>query len=365
MAKKKSDVVDEPDVPESFTQRILNQVEKDYGDGVMVSGEDVRDAKLTTVPWSPSLDAILGGGILEGSWVGITGPPKTCKTSVALCLAKNAQKPEYGSRPVFYAKIEGRLSMALLRGTADLDLSPTRFNVIQSSKRKLLAAQDYLTILSDIITAVPNAFIIIDSISALCDEREMTDGVGTETRGGGAKLFSQFCRLNNQKVPIQNTIVVGITHQIHNTSGIGPTKVERAAEMWKYQCDYQLRTVMKTPWKVGERSVGYQVKLECKTSRTGPPGLAIDSYVRFNLGIDDLFELMQFGMAMGSIKKSGAWLSLEFLREFPELLEDPEKVPQFQGGDKACEALRKNKEWGVCLANVVRRATIPMMNGEE
>lgn len=362
MAKKKSEESVDDALPESFTQRVMDHVEREYGEGVMVSGEDVRDNPLITIPMSPSMDSILGGGIMEGSWVGITGAPKTCKTSVALCLAKSAQQPRYGSRPVFYAKIEGRLSLALLKGTAGLDLSPKKFTVIQSSAKKILDAQTYLTILSNIIATVPNAFIIIDSISALCDEREMTDGVGTETRGGGAKLFSQFCRLNNQTVPIRNTIVVGITHLINNTSGMGAQKVERAAEMWKYQCDYQLRTVSKTPWKVGERQIGYQVKWDCKTSRTGPPGLTIDSFVRFGHGIDELYELLQFAMATGAVKKSGAWLSFEFLKD---QMCDGDKVPQFQGGEKACEALKKNAEWAQSLAEIVRAATVPQSSGSE
>lgn len=355
MAKEKK-AAETPEPPDSFTQRVMDHVNKEYGEGVIVSGSDVLDRPLAMVPISPSLDSILGGGILEGSWVGITGAPKTCKTSVALCLAKNAQKPEYGSRPVFYAKIEGRLSRALLSGTAGLDLSPKKFNVIQSSETNILDAQAYLTILSDVIEKVPNAFIIIDSISALCDGKEREGGIATETRGGGAKLFSQFCRLNNQIVPIRNTIVVGITHLINNTSGMGAQKVERAAEMWKYQCDYQLRTISKSPWKVGERSIGYEVKWECKTSRTGPPGLSIDSYIRFGLGIDEVYELMQFAMAIGLVKKSGAWLAFEFLQgRAPE----GDKVPQFQGGEKACEALKKNGEWLSLLNDLVRRATLP------
>lgn len=360
MAKKKAESEPSDELPDSFTQRVMDHVEREYGDGIMVSGEDIRDKPLAMIPMSPSMDSILGGGIMEGSWVGITGAPKTCKTSVALCLAKNAQRPEYGSRPVFYAKIEGRLSLALLKGTAGLDLSPKRFTVIQSSEKKILDAQTYLTILSSIIESVPNAFIIIDSISALCDERERTDGVGTETRGGGAKLFSQFCRLNNQTVPIRNTIVVGITHLINNTSGMGAQKVERAAEMWKYQCDYQLRTVSKTPWKVGERSIGYQVKWDCKTSRTGPPGLSIDSFVRFGLGIDEVYELLQFAMATGAVKKSGAWLSFEFLKP---TLDEQDKAPMFQGSEKACESLKKNPEWLAALTGIVRNATVPQFLG--
>lgn len=354
MAKKK-EVEEAP--PGSFTDRALALIESGYGDDIAVDGLKVRDAKSTIISVSPSLDAILGGGIMEGSWVGITGAPKTCKTSTALCIAAKAQLPVNGSRPIFYLKIEGRLSPALLKGTPSLDLSKGKFTVITSKKGRLLSAQDYLEIASKIIETVPGAVLVIDSISTLLDEREQTGGIGTETRGGTAKLLSQFIRLNMQAVPVQDTIVLGITHQIANTSGMGPSHVEKGGQMWKYVKDYDLKTSSKTFWKVGEKTIGYEVKWVCNTSKTGLPGRSIESYIRFNHGIDEVYELLQFAIAYNVVKKAGAWLSLEYLAE-------PQK---FCGAEATCAFLRENTEAYAQLQQVVAQKSsgVEMVGGEE
>ena len=352
MAKKAIEVP--VDTADSFTDRIYADVEKDYGDGVLVSGDDAINIKPQIIPWAPSLDIILSGGIEEGSCVGITGHPKTGKTSAALTFAASAQRPENGSRPVYYAKVEGRLSLTHLRGVKGLDLSKGKFNIIQSREGKILSAQDYLKILENIIKTVPGAVIIIDSISALCDEKELNEGLGTETRGGGAKVFSQWCRLLNQTVPVNRTIVIGITHLISNTSGMGAQYTERAARMWLYQKDYDLRTVMKQAWKAGDKQVGLDIKWACNCSKSGPPGMTINSYLRFGVGIDRLYELLNLGIQCGLVKKSGSWMSLSCLTkdEYKYLLQGGE-APKYQGTEKLYEALLANPEWAAALEKEV------------
>lgn len=344
MAKAKVEPVESQD---SFTDRIFEEVEKDFGKGVLVTGAEVLESKPFVIPWTPSLDIITGGvGIEEGSWVGITGHPKTGKTTAAMCFAANAQKPEYGSRPVFYDKVEGRLSQLHFKGVKGLDLRRGMFSVIQSTPDKILTTQDHLKILSNIIRTVPGAVVIIDSISAYCDEKEMNEGVGTETRGGGAKIFSQWCRLMNQVVPVNRTIVLGITHLISNTSGMGAQYHERAARMWGYQKDYALRTVSKQEWKAGNSIIGLNVKWKCETSKSGPPGMMMDSYLRFGTGFDRLYEVVNLGMAAGFIKKAGAWMTLSYLGkdEHKHLLGGAEP-PKYQGAEKVYAALLQRPEW--------------------
>jgi recombination protein RecA len=291
---------------------VIRQLEKDYGQGIVLSGQDFLENKVQLIPFSPSFDIILGGGLEEGSFVGLTGQPKIGKTTAALDFAATCQLAQYGCRPVFYGKVEGRLSRTHLDGIRRLNKERGKFNIITSTPDKILTMQDHLRAYKDILTNVPGAVLIIDSISSLCDERELADGVGTETRGGTAKLFNQFLRLVNQVVPVNRCIVIGITHLISNTSGMGAPWVERASQGWKYMCDYQLKAVMKKPWVNGKDVVGFTTTWECKTSKNGPPGLKIDSWFRFGEGIDHLTELIEFGSQGGIVKKAGSWLTIEF-----------------------------------------------------
>lgn len=365
MAKKKAEAAESPD---DFTDRIFEQVDKDYGAGVLIAGADAVNEKRVVIPWTPTLDIITSGGIEEGSWVGITGNEKTGKTTAALTFAATAQKPEWGSRPVYYDKVEGRLSMNHLQGIQGLNLGRGKFNIIQSRKGKILSQQDHLTILRNILNTVENAVVIIDSISAYCTEGELNEGVGTENRGGGAKLFAQWCRLMNQVVPVNKSIVIGITQLISNTSGKGAQYTERAARMWKYQCDYQLRTIMKEAWKAGETQVGLKVKWACNTSKLGPPGMTIDSYLRFGVGFDRLYEVINLGLAGGIIKRSGAWASLSFLLkpEHKHLVDKGEtEAPKFCGAEKLYEAVLARPEWAAALEAEVRALAGALVGSDE
>jgi hypothetical protein len=307
------------------------------------------------IPWSPSFDLILSGGIEEGSFVGVAGLPKYGKTFSILSFCVNAQKPEYGSRPIYYGKVEGRLSTEHLRGIRGLNLKQPHFNIIQSTEERILSAQDFLKIFEMILRTVPGAVLIIDSISTLCDEREQTNGVGTETRGGGAKLFSQFTRLVNQIVPVKRSIVFGVSHLISNTSGTGASQVEKSAVAWKHQKDYDLKVVSRAPWKDNkEKQIGLEMKWECKTSKNGNPGLTTNSYLRFGLGLDHLWELIIIATAVSIIKKSGAWLQLPFATA------EKGKPTQFQGTDKLYQALLRREDWQAEIRNRITK----MVSGE-
>jgi recombination protein RecA len=332
MSKKKESATTAPD---SFTERIYKSVEADYGKGVLISGQVAADEPRMVIPMGPCLD-IITGGLLDGSWVGITGNPKTTKTNLALWIARQCQRPEYGNRKIYYGKVEGRLSIAHLKGIAGLDLN--RINIIQSIEGKILTAQDYLRIFEKILRDEPRCVLLIDSVSALCDEREMTGGVGTETRGSGAKLFSQWLNTMSNVVPVNKSIVVGITHLMCNTGGMGAQYIEKASRRWHYQCDYQLRTLMKTAWKTGGeegKQIGFIIKWACNASPLCPPGQTIESYVRFGTGVDALFEALNLGTACGLVAKSGAWYSLPFVPDSPKV----------QGAEAIYQLLIEHPDW--------------------
>lgn len=327
MARKKQE--EEMVSPADMANHIIAQYEKEYGAGVLISGLDYADLPHVHVSWSPVFDVILSGPIEDGSWIGITGPEKVGKTTSALTLAASAQKA--GMR-VFYDKVEGRMSSTHLRGIAGLDLSGDAFRLIQSTPERILSAEDHLQILRGLMTNTDRSFFIIDSISAYVDEKELTDGIGSENRGRGAKLFSQFVRLMNQVVPTKRHIVVGITHLISNTSGQGPKYHERAARMWGYQCDYKLRANYRQAWMARGRQVGLEVNWTCYTSKNGPPGMKMNGLLRFGVGIDRIAEAMRLGASLGLIRRSGAWYYLDFLGQ--------QEAPKYQGEEAVYQALR-------------------------
>lgn len=351
MAKEKGEI------PEDFTDRMYSEIQKDFGEGVLLDGNSVADEKKILIPLSPSLDIITSGGVMEGSFVGVTGNPKTGKTSLALTFAATCQLQEFGSRPVFYGNVEGRITKMHLKGIRGLNLAKPNFNIIRSIKGKILTAQEHLEVYCRILRNIPRCVLIIDSISALCDEREMTGGIGTETRGSGAKLFSQFLNLVSNVVPVQDSIVIGITHLMCNTSGMGAQYIEKATRRWHYQADYQLRTIMTEAWKSGEKQIGQIVKWACKCSKQGPPGMTVESHLRYGVGIDKLYETLNFGIAIGLVKKGGAWYSLDFLGKGKD-------TPKFQGLEKTYQAFLQNPEWEKVLHGEVLKLAGGLVGNE-
>jgi len=364
MARKKAEPKEESLEPEGdYIDQLFTKVTEDYGKGVLVDGDDVVNKEQVIIPWSPCLDQITGGGIQEGSWVGISGEPKTGKTTAALTFAAEAQQPEWamlqpdGSmkcRPIFYSKIEGRLSTEHLKDIKRLNIDKGSFFIIQSCKGKILNAQQHLDILERVIKGIPGAVIIIDSISTLCDEREATGGLGTETRGGGAKLFSQFLRSNGQIVPINDTIVIGITHIINNTSGFGASRIEKGANAWKYQKDYDVRPVKKEKWVAGKSVLGLRIEWICNTTPIGNPYQTIEGYLRWGVGIDRLFEAIQLGVTANLIVQSGCWFYMKYLEGKGMAKEE---APNLQGAEAVYHLLEEHPEWVRALENDLKGMT--------
>ncbi len=337
---------------EEFVERVVHAVDREYGEGVMVDGQSVVNQTKMVVPVSPSIDIITGGGIEEGSWVGITGLPKTGKTSLCLRIAASAQKAEHGSRPVYYFKIEGRLSTAHLREVPGLDLGKGRFHVIQSRKGRILTGQDHLRIMLEVVKNVPGALLVLDSASALCDEAEWAGGLGTQVVGGN-RAFAQFVRLASQVVPVNGTIILVITQLIANIGWGKSGMTEKVANAGKYQYDYMLRSLGKQAWKSGERQLGLKIKWVCNTSPRCQPGLSMDSYLRFGLGFDALYEAVQLGISVGLIKGKG-WYTLDFLgRPEHQHLFDGQELPRFQGAERLYQALAENPAWARALEREV------------
>jgi len=140
---------------------LKEDVLKTFGDDIILSGNAVVDKKVLTIPFSPSLDIILNGGVPEGSFVVLTGQPKCGKTTSSLDFAATAQKPEYAygsfkdGREVYYLNIEGRLKKRDLEGIPGLNLS--KFHVIGSQTGKILHAEEYLQIGERIINEIPGS----------------------------------------------------------------------------------------------------------------------------------------------------------------------------------------------------------------
>ncbi|NDB58963.1 hypothetical protein EB001_10980 [bacterium] len=318
---------------------LKEDVVKNFGDDIMLTGNAIVDKKNIVIPVSPSLDIILNGGIPEGSFVVLTGQPKCGKTTTSLDFAATAQKPQYQGvlkepREVYYLNIEGRLKKRDLEGIPGLNLD--RFHVIGSQQGKILHAEEYLQIAEKIINEIPGSVLIIDSYSALCTEAEITSEMDKMQRADGAKLLAKFCRKVANVIPVNKNIVIGITHLMGNPTGYGAEFKEKSGQAIAYQTDIKLRAKTFKPWLLSADStqIGQEIEWQVICSALGPPGGNITSYIRYGQGVDKYMEAICLASDIGLIHKGGAWYTLIGVAD----------KPKFQGTEKVRQYLLENEK---------------------
>lgn len=312
-----------------------------FGKGTLTGAASIVDSKSTIIPVSPAIDLILGGGIPEGSFVIATGPPKLGKTSFCLHFAGHAQdypselSPE--GRHIYFFNIEGRIKSRDLTGIKHLDISPEKFTLIESSPGNILTAENYIDIAEQLINEKPGCIFILDSFSALCTEEDYAGDIGKRFRANAPLLLARFCRRISNVIPINKSIVMGITHVIAN-QGMGHSPwMEASGRKLQYQTDVKLRGTHFAPWKVGDAQIGQDIHWECTTSAIGPPGGKCMSKFRYGYGIDKEAELVNLCVDLNLIKKGGAWYAvgdekfhgLDNTREM--LVKNPEKFEELNG----------------------------------
>lgn len=348
MAKKKAQ---EQETAEPKTKAPTDLVKK-YGEQAFINGADFLEEPKLIVPVSPKLDMILGGGVPEGSFVIFAGPPKVGKTVTALHLAGNAQKM---GKKVFFFNVEGRIKQRDIQGIKSLD--PSKMEIIRSYKAddgvaKILLAHEYLEIAERRIHEEPGCVIIIDSASMLLTELEKGGELGQQHRAPGAVLLSQFCKRVSNIIPINGSIVIMIVHVVANTGG-GHKKTSRTGgNKIQYAVDVDLEATYAERWAVGVKpddpESGTQIgqKVHWKTGSTGvaAPGMKTVSWLRYGVGIDEVYELFELGKLLQLINVSGSWFRPAFLsdssnEELKALADSPT-----QGGENFLTWLEEHPE---------------------
>lgn len=307
MAKKKTD---------DNLSGVDSTIAKKFGSNIFISAESIIDRKRAIIPVSPAINLILGGGIESGSFCIVTGAPKIGKTATVLKFCSNAQRipSEFGNRMVYYLNIEGRIKSRDLRAN-NLLLDDEHFKLISSAPGSILNGEAFIEIAENIIKEQPGAIVILDSISAICTEEEMVSDLNTRFRANAPLLLARFCRRISQILPVNDSIVIAITHQMANMGMGYKQKLESSGTKIQYQNDVKLEAQYSKPLTQGENQIGQEIHwVAANTSLIGP-GRKCTSFLRFNHGIDEELELAELACDLGLVKKAsakGGWLSINY-----------------------------------------------------
>lgn len=319
MAKKTAKKKDEEQniKVSSLEERLI----KKFGEGVLVSGEYITEYPQTIVPVSPQMDLMLNGGIPFGSFVIPTGHPKVGKTSLSLDLAGTALNiPTKFDNPrkLYYFKVEGRLPPRDLEGIHHLKPHiKDRIRVVQSRIGKILTAEDYLEIAEQFINEKPGCIFIMDSMSQLCStsRREKDWDDNKAYRDNVPTLLANFCKRISQILPINESIFIGVTHQIADTGFGFSSWAEASGTKVQYQVDVKLKATHNISWKESKESLtkkGIEVYWECYASplQNGESIEKTTSKFRFGYGIDKHAELLPIVTDLNIVELNGSWYTI-------------------------------------------------------
>jgi len=295
----------------------LGQIEKQFGKGsIMRLGENAH-MQIEVIPTGAlALDVALGvGGLPRGRIVEIFGPESSGKSTLAMHVVAEAQRnggtcayidAEHAMDPV-YAKAIGVNIDDLLISQPD-------------------TGEQGLEIADMLIRSGSLDVIVIDSVAALVPRAEIEGEMGDSHVGLQARLMSQALRKLTANLSRSQTIAVFI-NQLREKIGVmfGSPETTPGGRALKFYSSVRLDIRRIESLKDGAEAVGNRTRVKVVKNKTAPPFKQAEFDIMYGKGISREGSVIDLGVDLGIVKKSGAW----FTYEGEQLGQGREKAKEF------------------------------------
>ncbi|MBW6441431.1 recombinase RecA [Patescibacteria group bacterium] len=328
----------------------IDQIEKNFGKGsIMKLGGSVGERSIPVIPTGCiALDIALGaGGVPRGRIVEIFGPESSGKTTLVQHIIAETQK---------------------LGGTAALIDAENAFDPSYAEKtgvdvENLLVSQpdtgeQALDIAETLIRSNAVDLVAIDSVAALVPRAEIEGDIGDSHVAMQARLMSQALRRLSGAISRSKCTVI-FTNQLRSMIGVmfGNPETTAGGKALKYYASVRIDIRKIGSLKKGDEFYGIRARAKVVKNKVAPPFRSAEFDILFNEGISKEGNLIDVGVDLDIIKKSGSWFEY-----------DGEKIGQ--GKDAVRQYLKENPKISADIEKGIRTAVrqkseIPLNIGTE